>query len=142
MTRSEVRALALKLLYSLEIQKVEKEQYLEQINLFMEANEITNEKAYNYIKETIDGITENRQEIEKLISQNLTEKWDISRISKINLVLLRLSIYEMLYSKLPYKVIINEAVELAKKYGEETSPSFINGILANIVKTQGIVEEN
>ncbi|MCI9413010.1 MAG: N utilization substance protein B, partial [Clostridia bacterium] len=46
--------------------------------------------------------------------------------------------YEMVYSKLPYKVVVNEVVELAKKYGEDTSPSFVNGILANIIKQQGL----
>ena len=44
----------------------------------------------------------------------------------------------MLYSKLPYKVVVNEVVELAKKYGEDSSPSFVNGILANIIKQKGL----
>ena len=52
----------------------------------------------------------------------------------MNLALLKLAIYEMKYKELPYKVVINEVVELAKKYGEETSHSFINGILASVVK--------
>ena len=73
-----------------------------------------------------------------MISQNLKEKWDINRISKVNLALLKLGIYEMLYSKLPYKVVVNEVVELAKKYGEDSSPSFVNGILANIIKQKGL----
>ena len=58
----------------------------------------------------------------------------IERISKINLVLLKLAIYEILYTETPFKVVINEAVELAKKYGDDTSPNFVNGILASIVK--------
>ena len=52
----------------------------------------------------------------------------------MDLALLKLGIYEIFYSKLPYKVVINEVVELAKKYGDEPSPSFVNGILANIIK--------
>ena len=68
------------------------------------------------------------------ISENLKKDWKLERISKINLVLLKLAIYEILYTETPFKVVINEVVELAKKYGDDTSPNFINGILASIVK--------
>lgn len=138
MTRSEGRNLAFELLYSLEIQKVEKEEKEEQIQLFLQENAITEENAITYIKKTIHGITLQEENIEKMISQNLKEKWDISRISKVNLALLKLGIYEMVYSKLPYKVVVNEVVELAKKYGEDSSPSFVNGILANIIKQNNL----
>jgi N utilization substance protein B len=138
MTRSEGRNLAFELLYSLEIQKVEKEERQEQIQLFLQESEIEEERAVEYIEQTINGIFLQEAEIEKMISQNLKEKWDIGRISKVNLALLKLGIYEMVYSKLPYKVVVNEVVELAKKYGEDTSPSFVNGILANIIKQQGL----
>ena len=138
MTRSEGRNLAFELLYSLEIQKVEKEERQEQIQLFIQESEIEEEKTMQYIEQTVNGIFLQQAEIEKMISQNLKEKWDIGRISKVNLALLKLGIYEMVYSKLPYKVVVNEVVELAKKYGEDTSPSFVNGILANIIKQQGL----
>lgn len=140
MTRSEGRNLAFELLYSLEIQKVGKEEQTEQIELFLEENEIQEEKVVQYIKQTIEGISEQAEKIEKMISQNLTEKWDITRISKVNLALLKLGIYEIIYTKLPYKVVVNEVVELAKKYGEDTSPSFVNGILANVIKQNGLQE--
>ena len=132
MTRTETRELTFELLYSLEIQKNEKSEYSEQIN---------QEKAKTYINQTILGINENEEEILKLISQNLKEKWDISRISKVNTALLKLATYEIVYAKLPYKVVVNEVVEIAKKYGDENSPSFINGILANIIKQTGITNE-
>ena len=60
------------------------------------------------------------------------------RISKISLVLLKLSTYELIYKKIPYKVVINEVVELAKLYGDENAPSFINGVLGNIVKQNNL----
>ncbi len=138
MTRSEGRNLAFELLYSLEIQRVEKEEQEEQIQLFLQENTIEEKNVVEYINQTINGITLEKAEIEKMISQNLKEKWDINRISKVNLALLKLGIYEMLYSKLPYKVVVNEVVELAKKYGEDSSPSFVNGILANIIKQKGL----
>ena len=140
MTRSEGRNLAFELLYSLEIQKVEKEEQEEQITLFLEENEIKEKNVVQYIKQTIQGICKQAKVIEEMISQNLKEKWDISRISKVNLALLKLGIYEIIYSKLPYKVVVNEVVELAKKYGEDSSPSFINGILANVIKQSGLEE--
>lgn len=142
MTRSEARTLTFELLYSLEIQKVEDKEQAEQIQIFIEENEIKEEKVCQYVNETINGITKQGMEIEKMISQNLKEQWDIGRISKVNLALLKLGIYEMVYSKLPYKVVVNEVVELAKKYGDDSSPSFVNGILANIIKQQGLKEEN
>ena len=141
MTRTETRELTFELLYSLEIQKNEKSEYSEQIEMFLNEQEINQEKAKTYINQTILGIIENEEEILKLISQNLKEKWDISRISKVNTALLKLATYEIVYAKLPYKVVVNEVVEIAKKYGDENSPSFINGILANIIKQTGITNE-
>ena len=77
---------------------------------------------------------ENNIEIQGLIEKNLKADWKIDRISKIDLSLLKLAIYEIKYKEIPYKVAINESLELAKKYGEETSKNFINGILASVVK--------
>lgn len=139
MTRTQTRQLAFELLYSLEIQKVTKEEQEEQINMFLEEQEENKEKVREYILDIVKGITNNAEEIQNLISKNLKAKWELSRISKINLTILKLAIYEMVYNKLPYKIVVNEAVELAKKYGEDTSPAFVNGILANIIKQSGLV---
>ena len=141
MTRTEIRELTFELLYSLEIQKMEKEEYNEQIELFLVEKNISQEKAKTYMTETVNGIAKNKEKILELISQNLKEKWDISRVSKINLTLLKLATYEIMYTELPYKVVVNEAVEIAKKYGNDTSPAFINGVLANIIKQTGIANE-
>ena len=139
MTRTQTRQLAFELLYSLEIQKVTKDELMEQIKLFLEGQEEINGAVRQYIIDVAQGIEKNEEEIQKLISQNLKEDWQLSRISKINLAILKLAIYEMNYNKLPYKIAVNEAVELAKKYGEDTSPGFVNGILANIIKNLGLV---
>lgn len=141
MTRTEIRELTFELLYSLEIQKMEKEEYNEQIELFLVEQNISQEKAKTYMTETVNGIAKNKEKILELISQNLKEKWDISRVSKINITLLKLATYEIVYTELPYKVVVNEAVEIAKKYGDDTSPAFINGVLANIIKQTGIANE-
>ncbi len=141
MTRTEIRELTFELLYSLEIQKMEQEEYNEQIELFLVEQNVSQEKAKTYMTETVNGIAKNKEKILELISQNLKEKWDISRVSKINLTLLKLATYEIMYTELPYKVVVNEAVEIAKKYGDDTSPAFINGVLANIIKQTGIANE-
>ena len=131
MNRSVARELAFKLLYQIEIQK---EVNKEDIELFFENNEINSMQAKEYINNIVDGINKNLKEILENISKNLKQDWEIERVSKVNLALLKLAIYEIKYKELPYKVVINEVVELAKKYGEETSHSFINGILASVVK--------
>lgn len=132
MKRSEAREQAFKLLYSLQL--IEDKDIEEQLNLFLEENNIIDNDAIEYIKDIIVGTNKNNNEIEKIISENIKSDWDISRISKIDLTLLKLGIYEIVYSKLPYKVVINEVVELAKKYGDDKSKSFVNGVLAGVVK--------
>lgn len=131
MNRSETRELAFKLLYQIEIQK---EINNEDLELFFENNEIQSKQAQEYIEDVVNGINKNANKIMDTISRNLKEDWEIERISKVNLALLKLGIYEIVYKELPFKVVINEVVELAKKYGEETSKVFINGILASVVK--------
>lgn len=131
MNRSEIREQAFKLMYSLEIQK--NENLEEQVELYLESNEILDQNAIEYIKDAVFGIEENKEEIIKKIEKNLKEDWKIERISKIDLVILKLAIYEIKYKDIPFKVVINEAVELAKNYGEDSSKNFVNGILASIV---------
>lgn len=132
MNRSEMRENTFKLLYSFEIQKTENLDA--QIELYIESNEIKSEEAKSYIKEIVLGIEREQKNIIELIGKNLKSNWKIERISKIDLCILKLAIYELKYTKVPYKVAINEAVELAKKYGEDNSKTFVNGVLASIVK--------
>lgn len=141
MTRTETREHTFELLYSLEIQKINKNEYIEQIEMFLKEQEVENEKVRTYMIETANGIDENKEEILKLISKNLKEGWDITRVSKINITLLKLATYEIVYAKLPYKVVVNEVVEIAKKYGDDNSPVFINGVLANIIKQLELTNE-
>ena len=133
MNRTKIREQAFKLIYQKEIQKDVNDEDLE---LFFEINEISSREAKKYITDVIYGIEAHKADIEADISKNIKKDWEMDRISKVNLALLKLSIYEIKYKKIPYKVAINEAIELAKVYGEEVSPSFINGVLASIVKEQ------
>ena len=135
MKRSAIRELTFRLIYSLEIQKTDDLE--EQIELYLQCNDVEDDGAKEYIKDVVIGIKENNADIQGLIEKNLKADWKIDRISKIDLSLLKLAIYEIKYKEIPYKVAINESLELAKKYGEETSKNFINGILASVVKEIG-----
>ena len=139
MKRSQLREMAFRLIYSSEVQK---QMDNEQVEMFIQENEIQEQEEVEYINEVYNGIKENKEEIESLISSNLKEKWTMDRISKIDFAILEVAIFEFIYSKLPYKVVINEAVELAKKYGEDSSKSFINGILGSIVKQKNLQGED
>lgn len=134
MKRSAIREAAFKLIYSFEIQ--EPENLEEQIDLYLECEEITDKEAKEYIVDAINGIRKHIEEINNLIKKNLKADWTIERISKVDFSILKLAIYEIKYKGIPYKVAINEALEISKKYGEESSKNFINGILASVVKEQ------
>ena len=130
MKRSQMREIAFKFLYGAEIQK---ELDQNQVEDFLESNEIEDENAKAYLLDIVNGIKENNFPITKLIEENLRANWQIERISKVSLALLKIAIYEIQYQHLPYKAIINEVVELAKKYGDENAKQFINGVLASII---------
>lgn len=132
MNRSAIREMAFRLIYSREIQK--EENIEEQIELFLEGNEITDKNAIEYINDVVKGIESNKEEILSLIEKNLKSDWKLERISKVDLSLLKLAIYEIKHKDLAFKIVINEVVELAKKYGEDQSKNFVNGILASVIK--------
>ena len=134
MSRTESRRMAFELLYSFEVQKLAIPEQKEQLELYIENNEIQDNRVVEYLEDVVNGINENEEEIVNKISTNLAKNWQIDRVSKVNIAILKLAIYEILYKKLPFKVVINEAVELAKAYGEDSSSAFVNGVLANIVK--------
>ena len=127
MTRRE---LAFCYIYSQEIQKQNSKA---QVKIFLDSLEIENNRDREYVKDSAQAIKEHNEEISKLIEENLKTGWTIDRISTVDLSLLKLAIYEINYLKTPYKIIINEIVNMAKKYGEENSGSFVNGVLASIV---------
>lgn len=85
------------------------------------------------LAERFQSIIDNIEDIDKSISEASTG-WKLSRMGKVELTILRLAVYEMQYDDdIPVKVAINEAVEIAKKYGGDNTPAFVNGILAKLV---------
>lgn len=91
-----------------------------------------------YLKESFEGVIQNLDVIDSKISDNLNG-WSMSRLSRATLAIARVAVYEMLYRKdIPFNVSINEAVELAKKYDDEKTPKFINGVLNSIADKEGL----
>lgn len=87
----------------------------------------------NNLPEVVEKINEELKDIDSLI-ENSAPAWPIDKLNKIDLAILRLAVYEMKNRKTPPKVIIDEAVELAKEYGGENSASFVNGVLGDLYK--------
>ena len=132
MKRKELREAAVKLFYEMDIQKTFEHKFYKN---FLAENELIALKD-NYLKEVFDNFLLNRDNIDDIIQKSSTS-WDIKRIAKVDLSILRVAITEILYfSDIPDKVSINEAIDLAKKYGDENSYKFVNGLLGKIVKNE------
>lgn len=133
MGRHEQREQVFMLLFQVEFH--DPEDMPRQMRLFLEDNEaIATQKDSDYIEERCQTIRERIPELDKLIDDN-TEGWDTTRMGKVELTVLRLAVYEMCFDEdIPARVAIDEAVELAKKYGQENSGGFVNAILAKIMK--------
>jgi N utilization substance protein B len=96
--------------------------------------ETLNRNDIRFAEEIIRGTIENLEKIDSLIQQNTTG-WTKERIAKVDLAILRLALYEILFREdIPGSVAINEAIELAKKYSTDESGGFVNGVLGKIVR--------
>lgn len=140
MGRRASREVAMKLLYQLELQKDDRE---DQIKTCLEEN-LLSEIDANYFLDIIEGVNTNTLYINKIITRN-SKGWKIDRLSKVDLSILRLGIYEMSFREdIPYSVSINEAVELAKKYSGDEAGAFINGVLGKVatLNTPNAQEKN
>lgn len=142
MSMSENRKVAFEIVYSLENQDTKYEDYKENINMFLEERNIHGKATTKYIKDVVYGTKRHGKQIKKQIENCLSEKWSYDRISKVDIAILEIAIFEILFLKIPFKVSINEAVEMAKMFGDTKSPAFINGVLATVVKNNGVTEDN
>ncbi|HHY77477.1 MAG TPA: transcription antitermination factor NusB [Clostridiales bacterium] len=148
MNRRFLRQSAFKILFSYNFNKDSINNYLYEKNEVSEENNIffthddeddskldkLSEKDKQFLYNLVKGTVDNRETIDSLISKSL-KSWTLDRIAKVDLTILRMALYEMLYSKdVPVSVAINEAVELGKKFGTDDSGGFINGVLGKIAK--------
>jgi N utilization substance protein B len=137
-TRRKARITALQILYEIDCTSHKPEDLL--LRWFQEPT--VSPELHDFIRLLIHGVIRNSKEIDKTIS-HFAPLFPISQISSIDRNILRLAIFEMLFdNKVPAKAAINEAIELAKKFGTEKSPKFINGVLGSIVVNNKQVIEN
>jgi len=135
MNRRKSREIAMKLLFEVAIKK---EDYTEVVEDFKENTDVTNvdlsDVDMEYITRILKGIKDNQEQLDKHIEQYLIN-WKLYRLSKVDLSILRIATYEILFEEdIPDKVSVNEAIELAKKFSEEKSATFINGVLGSMIK--------
>ena len=134
MGRRELREHIFKLLFMSQFNSTEEMEG--QTGLYLENLQPLEEQDQTYIQEKYQKITEKLPEIDELIN-SVSKGWKTRRMSRVDLTILRLAVYELRQEEsIPVSVSINEAVELGKRFGGETSSSFINGILGQIAKME------
>ena len=132
MTKREEREHLFKMLFCKDFHDME--ELKEQVELYQEQQEGVAVEEFIPIRKKLEAIVEAEGSIDMILS-NAASGWKLNRMGKAELAILRIAVYEMRYDKeVPDKVAINEAVELAKKYGNETSSGFVNGVLAKIIE--------
>ena len=130
MGRKNARENTMKIMFQMDIKNEFSKQ---EIDIFLDNNVLSN-KEKTYIKETTEYIVNNLEEIDNMI-QKYAKGWKINRFAKVDLAILRISIYEIKYREdIPIEVSINEALEISKKYSTIESSKFINGILGSLVR--------
>ncbi|MEK6732947.1 MAG: transcription antitermination factor NusB [Candidatus Omnitrophota bacterium] len=132
--RTLARECALKILYRIDIAKESVDSSLK--DFWSKSGGAVNKDTHDFAEVLVKGARENLKTIDEVISKH-TDNWNISRMAVIDRNILRMAVYEMLYQEdIPPNVSINEAIELAKKYGDIDSGKFVNGILDKIKKTE------
>lgn len=135
MTRHELREFAFVLLFE---QAVTKGNMKEIINCAEELREV---EVEDFAITLVNGVEENNEKIDEVIDK-YSHGWKVDRLSKVSAATLRLATYELLFQKgLPIGVSINEAVEIAKKYGDKDDPNYVNGVLSSISKDKELMGE-
>ena len=139
MSRHKAREISFKYVYQIAFGQsliVEEDGFWD---MALEDDKNLNEEDKVFIEGIVNGVKEHLDEIDKVIFSKITGR-SMDRVFKVDLAILRIAVYELLYVKeLSYKVVVNEAVEIAKKYGKDNSHTFINGILREVIKEK--VEE-
>jgi N utilization substance protein B len=126
LTRTEAREKIMIILYQIDLYKKEHMEYNVE-DVIKENLEIDNK----YVHDIVNGVLENQEKIDKIINKYL-EKWTLNRLGKTDASILRLATYEMLYYDTPALVVLNEAIELAKKYSDDKVVALVNAVLDKI----------
>ena len=134
MVRKELREHIFKMLFQIEFN--EAGEMPEHLKYYFETLEDAGDKEIDYIRGKYEAVVSRLPEIDALLNEN-AKGWKTGRMNKVDLTILRLAVYEMKWDDdIPDGVAINEAVELAKRFGGESSSSFVNGILGKLAKQE------
>ncbi len=131
--RSRAREVVLQVLYQDDLNSDSDQ---ESSKLFLESRLHGNELLVEFAWSLLSGVRRNRGELDQMLS-DAAENWALERMAVTDRNVLRLGAYEILYTETPEKVAINEALELAKRFGAEQSSQFVNGILDRFIRKQG-----
>lgn len=134
-----VREEIFKLVFSVELVKPSDDNLREALELYLNVNDEAiakwRKEDLTFFTSYLEGIADNYDYLKKSIV-DVVDNWDFERISVVERALLRIAVYELLIEKKPIEIVANEAVELAKEYGEEKSYEFVNGVLAKVESTK------
>jgi N utilization substance protein B len=131
-TRTQARTAVVQMLYALDLGNEDmKKQTIEYLN----ERKIKGAKQ-EFALSLFNGVLENLDKIDNVIKTHLNKDWDFSRLDNVDKAILRLAVFEILFTDLAYQVVINEAVEIAKLLSSENSTKFINGMLDKIAKEE------
>lgn len=135
--RHEIRKMALQALFPLDFnQDLDKKDAIRHA-IELEHHEMVDDEQENFVPEYLDqvvsGVVEHKGQLDEIIQNHLKKGWSIKRLSKMDVTIMRIALYEMLFvDSVPNKVAINEALELAKTFSDDQSRRFVNGVLSNI----------
>lgn len=132
MNRHKQREYTFRVIFSIDQNRTETP--MEDLDLQIDSVGLTEVEDIELIRTKVMNVYSEQGSIDSLI-ENASDKWSIDRIAKIELAILRVAIYDMKFDEVPVQVAINEAVELSKKYGEDQSSKFVNGVLGQIAKS-------
>lgn len=138
MNRRKSREVAMKLLFEMSINKNDFKEIIE--NFKEESDLDLSDVDMSYVTRVLAGVQNNQEAIDKKIEEHLIN-WKMYRLAKIDLAILRISTYEIMFEEdIPTKVSINEGIELAKKYSDDKSSTFINGVLGKMISEESMKE--
>ena len=127
-SRTQSRIQAMTILYQINLYKKNKINY--------DIEELLKETNNEFVKELVMGVIKNEEELDKIANKYLNN-WNISRLGLTDAAIIRIAIYELLHTNTPEKVVINEAIELAKNYSDEKVVKMINGVLDKVYHSKG-----
>ena len=134
LTRTEAREKIMVILYQIDLYQKEKIDY--DVESVIKENIDMDNK---YVRDIVNGVIDNKEELDKIISRYL-ENWSLNRLGQTDRAILRLAAYEMIYYDTPKVVVINEAIELAKKYSDDKVVKLINAVLDKIRDNEDVDE--